>query len=158
MVAKLQEVLVGPQAAKYGALPKLPLPGDDQTILRFAMDSLTLLKGKPIYRRDRVPVLLYPERARLEVLEAQTYRTWVERYFVCYKQKFDHHTGEPFDVIRSMNKETAEAVLKCVDFWRGLPEIEAVNPARSLSIDEETSEMSLLQPGYDDKTKTLTFE
>ena len=57
-----------------------------------------------------------------------------------------------------MSKAQAERVLACEDFWKGLPEIEAVNPARSLSIDEETGEMSLLQPGYDEKSKTLTFE
>ena len=57
-----------------------------------------------------------------------------------------------------MNNEQAEKVLACEDFRKGLPEIEAVNAARSLAIDEETGEMRLLADGYDGKAKTFTFE
>ena len=157
MNAVLQEVLTGWQSVKYGPLPKVQLPADDALLSRFAQEILEIVRMKGIYRRDNVPVLPDPVRGRLEILDAQTFRTWVERHLVCFKQKFDKD-GEPFDVLRTMNKETAEGVLKCMEFRSGLVEVVSVNPVRLPSIDEETGELTLLQPGYDERTKTLTFE
>jgi len=45
-----------------------------------------------------------------------------DRYVACYKQKYDQK-GTPFDVIRTINKETAQGVLECEEFWSGLREI-----------------------------------
>jgi hypothetical protein len=157
MTNHLAELLSGPQSRKYGALPKVELPSDDALLLRFAKQILAVVRNKGIYRRDNVPVLAHPALFRLEILEPQTFRTWVEHFLVCYKRRFDRN-GTPYDVLRTMSKEQAEGVLKCAEFWSGLPEIEAVNPERSLAIDPETGEMSLLSAGYDPKTKTLTFE
>jgi hypothetical protein len=152
---KLQEVLTGPQGAKYGALPKIAIPGDDETLLRFAQDLLEVLKEKPIYRRDNVPMFPYEEKARLQEMTAQTFRTFIDRYVACFKQKYDKD-GEPYDVIRSVNKETAAGVLECIDFWSGLREIIAINPVPMPVVDAEGN-LKLLQPGYDEETKTLTF-
>ena len=153
----LREVLTGPQTVKYGAIPKVQLPADDTLLSRFAREILAIVRMEGIYRRDNVPVLPNPMRRHLEILDAQTFRTWVESHLVCFKQKFEKN-GEPFDVLRTMNKETADGVLKCMEFRSGLPELQAVNPVRLPSIDEETDEITLLEAGYDEKTKTLTFE
>jgi hypothetical protein len=156
MNAVLQEILSGPQSVKYGTVLKVELPADDALLSRFARQILAIVKDKGIYRRDNVPILPDPARGQLQILNAQTFRTWVEHYLVCFKRKFDGN-GEPYDVLRTMNKETAEGVLKCMEFWSGLPEVETVNPVRLPSIDEDTGEMTLLACGYDEKTKTLTF-
>jgi hypothetical protein len=153
--AKLKEVLTGPQGLKYGALVKIALPGDDETLLRFSQDLLDELRLKPIYRRDMVVVRPYTEKTRIEPMSASTFRSFVDRYVAVFKQKYDEK-GEPFDVVRSINKETAQGVLDCDDFWSGLREIVTVNPVPMLSADEEGN-VTLLQPGYDEKTKTLTF-
>jgi hypothetical protein len=152
---KLKEVLTGPQGVKYGALPKIALPGDDETLLRFAQDLLDEMKEKPIYRRDNVAVYPYTDKGRLEMMTAQTFRTFIDRYVACFKQKFDDK-GEPFDVVRSVNKETAAGVLESIDFWSGLREIIAINPVPMPTMDE-TGKLKLLEPGYDEQTKTLTF-
>jgi hypothetical protein len=159
--AKLKEVLTGPQGLKYGALVKIALPGDDETLLRFSQDLLDELRLKPIYRRDMVvvrPVMVTPGMktgGRIEPMTASSFRTFVDHYVAVFKQKYDEK-GEPFDVVRSINKETAQGVLDCDDFWSGLREIVTVNPVPMLSADEEGN-VTLLQPGYDEKTKTLTF-
>lgn len=156
MSAALQEILAGPQSVKYGALPKCELPGDDVLLSSFARQLLGIVNDKGIYRRDNVPVFPYFERARLEILEAQTFRSWLEKFLVCFKTKFDEG-GDPFDILRTMNKETAEGVLRCIEFWSGLPEIVTVNPVRLPSLAADGT-YSLLTPGYDNKSKTLTFE
>jgi hypothetical protein len=143
--------------AKYGPMLIVPLPGDDELTSHFAMRLLQILRGKGIFRRSNVVVLPDAEAGCLRVVRAHAFSTWVERHLCCYKTKFDRN-GEPYQVLRTMTTEQAEKVLACEDFWKGLPEVEAINPARSLSIDAQTGEMTLLQSGYDDKTKTLTLE
>jgi hypothetical protein len=155
MSVALQEILVGPRCVKYGPLPKIELPGDDVLLLDFARQVLAVVKDKGIYRRDNVPVFPYMERGRLEIFEAQAFRSWAETVLVCFKTKFDD-AGEPFDVLRTMNKETADGVLKCIEFWTGLLEIVTVNPVRLPSVSDNL--LTLLEPGYDEKTKTLTFK
>ena len=155
MPQALKEVLTGLQGAKYGALTKIAIPGDDETLLRFAQELLDELKPRPIYRRDNIPVYPYDEKARIEVMSASTFRTFVDRYVACFKQKFDDK-GEPYDVVRSINKETAQGVLDCIDFWSGLREVVEVNPVPMWAMDAEGN-VSVMQPGYDEKAKTLTF-
>ena len=152
----LQEVLAGPQSTIYGPLPKVALPADDETLRRFALLLLPNLTDKGLYRRDNVPVFPYPAKARLEMMSAQSFRTFVDKYVACYKRKYDDH-DEPFDTIRSMNKETAEGVLQCFDFWSELEEIVELNPVPMPAMAEDGS-VYFLEPGYDAKTKTLTFE
>jgi hypothetical protein len=154
--AKLKEVLTGPQGTKYGALVKLAMPGDDETVLRFGTELLDELKNKPIYRRDMVVVRPYTEKARIEPMSASTFRTFVDKYVAVFKQKYDEK-GEPYDVIRTINKETAQGVMECDDFWMGLREIISVNPVPMPVMDENNENVKLLTPGYDDVTKTLTF-
>jgi len=145
MSAALQEILAAPKSTIYGPLPKIELPADDVLLSDFARQVLALVQDKGIYRRDNVPVFPYMERGRLEILDAQTFRTWVERYLVCFKTKFDH-AGDAFDVLRTMNRETADGVLRCIEFWSSLPEIVTVNPAR-LPTSFENGQLNLLKPG-----------
>src|SRR5437667_11164559 len=128
MPQSLKEVLTGPQGAKYGALPKIAIPGDDETLLRFARELLDELKDKPIYRRDNIPVYPYEEKARIEIMTASAFRTFVDEYVAVFKQKFEAKDGEPYDVVRSINKETAQGVLDAKRFWSGLREIVEMNP------------------------------
>ncbi len=155
MAQALKEVLTGPQGTKYGALPKVAIPGDDETLLRFAQELLDELKNKPIYRRDNIVVFPYEEKARIEVMTASAFRTFVDKYVACFKPKFDEK-GEPYDVVRSINKETAQGVLDCFEFWSGLREIVEVNPVPMWAMDAEGNGICML-PGYDEATKTLTF-
>src|SRR5262245_5170425 len=136
MPQALKEVLTGLQGAKYGALPKIAIPGDDETLLRFALELLDELKAKPLYRRDNIRVYPYEEKARIEVMSASTFRTFIDEYVACFKQKFDDK-GEPYDVVRSINKETAQGVLDCIKFWTGLREIVEMNAVPAWAMDDE---------------------
>jgi hypothetical protein len=151
----LHEVLSGPQSKKFGALPKVAIPGDDETLLRFAKEILTHLHKKEIYRRDNIPVVPYKAKARLEILTAQAFRTEVDEHIACFKQKYDEK-GTPYDVIRTINKEAAQGVLEARHFWSGLREIEAVNPVPMAAWTWE-GPVNLRKPGYDEASKTLTF-
>lgn len=154
-MSALQEIFCGPQATKYGCLPLVPLPGDDELSLYFAKHLLEILKNKGLYRRGNLVVCPDAERACLEIVTPQAFTTWVEHHLLCHKKKLPDGS---YHVLRTMSTKTAETVLACEDFVKGLPEIEALNPTRSLSIDDQSGDMTLLPVGYDEKTKIFTFE
>ncbi len=52
--------------------------------------------------------------------------------------------------------QTAQGVLDSIDFWTGLREVITVNPV-PMPLMNEDGNVTLLQPGYDEKSKTLTF-
>lgn len=151
----LQEVLAGPQSAIYGPLPKIALPGEDELLSRFATELLSMVKEKGLFRRDNVVVYAYDQRRRLEEMEPKTFRTWVEKFCVCYKTKYDDN-GDPVNPLKTMPKEAAEGVLACLDFWQGLPEVERCQPV-PLPIINDAGELVLLEAGYHAESKTLTF-
>jgi hypothetical protein len=103
-----------------------------------------------------VVVRPYTEKARIEPMSPSTFRTFVDKNVAVFKQKYDEK-GEPFDVIRTINKETAQGVMDCDDFWIGLREILSVNPVPTPVIETDGGSVKLLTPGYDEVTKTLTF-
>lgn len=152
----LEEVLSGALTAKYGSKPKIPLPGDDELLYTFAAALLKHLKDKGLYRRDSVAVVPFLEKRRLEPMIPGAFRSWLERHVVCYKVKYDKD-GNPFDALRPVPKEMAEAVLQSWDFWPHLPEIQRMHPIPMPKIQEDGT-LVMLQPGYDAASKILTFE
>ena len=99
----------------------------------------------------------YKEKARLEILTPHAFRTLVHRDIACCKRK-DDDKGNPFDVVRTINTETAQGVLECSEFWIGLREILAIRLVPTFVLDPDAATGArLLQRGYDEKTKTLTF-
>lgn len=152
-----REVLAGPLAKKFGFKPKVEAPGEQQSLLLFIEDLLPVIENKPIYRRDNVPMFPNEEKGRLDQVRPSAFRSWVDRYAVCTREKPDKKTGESEEVIKSIPKDVAEAVLTSEDFWPRLREVMAVNPVPRPSIAKPGAPMKLLMPGYDDATETLTF-
>jgi hypothetical protein len=152
----LEETLSGELAQKYGALPKMCLPGDDEMLIGFIRALLRHLLDKGLYRRDKVPVVPFMEKKRLLAMEPAAFRSWVENHVACYKLKYDRD-GAPFDVLRSMPKEVAEAVLESMDFWTNLLEVEHCHPVPKPLLRPDGA-LVLLEPGYDAGSKTLTFD
>jgi hypothetical protein len=150
----LQEILCGRQADRYGALPLVPLPVEGELALHFAKHLLEILKNKGIYRRGNVVVRPDAVRGCLEPVTPHGFVTWVEHHLLCHKKKLPDTS---YHRLQTMSNRQAETVLACEDFWKHLPEIEALNPMRSLSIDDRSGDMTLLPVGYDRKTKTFTF-
>ncbi|MDR0532521.1 MAG: hypothetical protein LBH01_01045 [Verrucomicrobiales bacterium] len=153
---ELEETLSGPLAKKYGPLPKVALPGNDELLLDFAKQLLEKLKDKGLYRRDKIPVVPFRQGRRLEAMDAVAFRSWVERHVVCYRTRYDRE-GNPVDELRSMPRELAAAVLESWDFWPGLPEIERCHPV-PMPVLRADGTLELLEPGYDAESKTLTFD
>jgi hypothetical protein len=60
----LLQKLTGPAAARYGALPKIPLPCANVLQREWNADVAYCLQGQDLYRRDIVPVVPFVGRLR----------------------------------------------------------------------------------------------
>lgn len=142
------------RARAGGSLPRVELPGDNVLLKGFAMEMAKHLKDKGLYRRDTVVVVPFEEKQRFEIMTATAFRTWAERHVAPFKTRYDE-SGAPYDVLRSMPVECAEAVLACWDFWLKLPDIEEINTIRLPT--RKDRKLVLQAKGYDASTKTFSF-
>ena len=154
--AQTCELVVGEFAQKVEALPMVELPGDNSPLLKFALKLRIFLHDKGIYRRGDVPMYVNAEEKRVEVMGAATFRSWIEVYVVCFTRRIDSR-GFRHTVLRTMNTEMSDGVLKCMDFYLSLRKVERVNPVPKPVLRED-GRLAMLRGGYDAETKTLTFK
>src|ERR1035437_9006259 len=110
--------LTGPAAARYGSLPKIPLPSDNELQRSFNADVSHVLHDKGLYRRDILPVV--PFENRLLEMKATPCISWATEFFIPFKTKIDR-SGEPFDVIRDMTEAIAKNTPQDLSFVTSLP-------------------------------------
>src|SRR5947207_762914 len=68
--------------------PKLKLPTDDRELHDFARDMGEIAaRTMRLFRRDRTPVVVNAEAKRLDVMNAETLRTWISPYVACFREK-----------------------------------------------------------------------
>lgn len=99
----IYEVLAGEMGAKYGALPVVSLPQEDELLISFVHSMGGHLNSKGIYRRDRVIVIPNEERGRLDEMEPEMFCSWSQAYVVTSKTRHDKN-GEPFSVYKDIYK------------------------------------------------------
>lgn len=148
--------LTGPAAARYGALPKIPLPADNELQRSFNADVAHVLRaaGADLYRRATVP--MRPFDGRLMEMKPAPFVSWSQKYFVGYKTKTDRD-GQPYQVLRDMTESVAKLTLEDHDFIGQLPQIHRVYPSPVPVITEQGA-LILCTPGYDPSTGTYVFE
>jgi hypothetical protein len=65
----MHEVLTGSMAAQYGSLPVIPLPQDEDLLIKFVRQMGIILSDKGIYRRGSEVVLANSEFFCLNIFE-----------------------------------------------------------------------------------------
>lgn len=143
----LHEVLTGSMAAQYGTLPLIPLPQEEDLLLKFIRQMGAVLSDKGIYRRDTVVVLVDTKIARLNILEAEVFCSWAQEYVVNYKTRYDKN-GEPFTTYKDMPTEIAKKTILSPRFREYVPEIEEVFPI-PMPGNVGDGGMKLLKPGFE---------
>lgn len=146
--------LSGPLAARYGALPKIPLPGPNELQRSFNTDVAHVLKGSDLYRRATVP--MFPFEGALAQMKAKYFVSWSQKYFVGYKTKSDKD-GNPITELRDMTVAVAELCLDSYEFIAQLPMIHRIYPS-PVPIITQQGILTLCTPGYDPATGTYVFE
>jgi hypothetical protein len=138
---------------------KIRLPGDNRELVHFAGEIGEELKAKDFYRRDRTPVGINWDKARLEPISAQAFRTLSQRHLVFFKEKKieGEEENRVIQIVKTMIVDTARAVLESWDFIDRLPEIERVNPIR-LPVMRGNGAIQLAPAGYFAEARTYTLE
>jgi hypothetical protein len=152
----LRRVLTGEMAMRFGALPIVPLPQDDEPLLGWVRDVADILKDKGIYRRDKVVVLPYEEERRLEVMDARAFCSWIQRHLMGAKIKYDENEV-PYEVCKDVPTEVAEKTLLSYDFFPSVPRIEEVLPAPMPCLDADGN-LHLTPVGFHEVSGTYTFD
>jgi hypothetical protein len=144
----LHKVLTGSMAAQYGILPLIPLPQEEDLLLKFIRQMGAVLSDKGIYRRDTVVVLVDAELPRMNILEAEVFCSWAQEHVVNYKTRYDKN-GEPFTTYKDMPTEIAKKTILSPRFREYVPEIEEVFPIPMWVDDDVDGGMKLLAPGFE---------
>jgi len=152
----LIEVLTGPMAARYGAVPVIPLPQDEDLLNWFIEEMGAILADKGIYRRGTVIMLPDAEMVRLNVMEAKVFCSWAQYNVVNYKTRWGKN-GDPIRVYKDMPTEIAEKTLSSPIFLRNIPEIEEVLP---IPMPERLVDggIKISDPGFLNGKFTFAFE
>ena len=154
----LYEILTGEMGAKYGALPVINLPQEDELLIAFAHAMGEQLADKGLYRRDRVIVIPNELRARLDEMTPEMFCSWSQLHVVTSKIKHDRN-GEPFPVYKDMPTDTSLKVLVSVFFYPYIEEIEEMHPVPMPKDGEDNDEpVTLRQPGFDGGIFTFQME
>lgn len=151
----LHEVLTGSMAKRYGTLPLIPLPQEEDLLTRFIQQMGAILSDKGIYRRDTVIMLPDARVARLNIMEAEVFCSWAQEFVVNYKTRYDKN-GEPFTTYKDMPTEIAKKTILSPRFREHVPEIEEVFPI-PLPADDGNGGLKLLEPGFDQGRFTFEF-
>ena len=151
----LHEVLTGSMAAQYGTLPLIPLPQEEDLLLKFIRQMGAVLSDKGIYRRDMVVVLVDAELPRMNILEPEVFCSWAQNYVVNYKLRYDKN-GEPFTTYKDMPTEIAKKTLMSPTFTPFVPRIDELFPIPMPGKDENG--IMLMPPGFDGGKFIFGFE
>jgi hypothetical protein len=124
--------------------PQLKLPTDDREYHDFAREiGEIIVKTNLLFRRGERAVTVNEETKSLNVMTAQSFRTWVSEFVACYREKGENKVRK----IRTMTLDTAQAVLQSKHFWNQLPEIKRLNTMR-LPVVRADDRIELLEAGY----------
>jgi hypothetical protein len=150
----LHKVLTGSMAAQYGILPLIPLPQEEDLLLKFIRQMGAVLSDKGIYRRDTVVVLVDAELPRMNILEPEVFCSWAQNYVVNYKLRYDKN-GEPFETYKDMPTEIAKKTLMSPTFTPFVPRIDEIFPIPMPREDENG--VMLMLPGFEAGKFTFEF-
>jgi len=136
--------------------PALRLPGPGRLISEFSAELALLLKGEHIFARSGCAFALDFSGQRLDPIEANWLRTYIEKGIVGYKASHDRNTGHLVPIKRTLSKDDAAAVLVAPQFLDGLLKVEAVHPCR-MPIERNSGRIELLPAGHDVESSTFTI-
>lgn len=153
LVPALHEVLTGEMANRYGPLPVVPLPAEDELLIGFVHAMGSHLHGKGLYRRDYVVVVPDVEKRRIRAMSSDSFCSWSQAHVVTSKIKHDAN-GQPYTVYKDIPGEVAKKVLDSV--WLN-PFLEEIEEVHSVPL-PRTDGAALMEPGFTDGIYTFSFE
>ena len=138
-----------------GNRPRIQLPGNNRLLSDFAAELGKAVSSANVFKRGSFTVTLNERNDGLALMTAETLRTWVEKYAVCFKRQKANDTETVISYRRTMSHADAEGVLASQQFLAQLRPIERFN-AVQLPVVRKTGLIELLRHGYDQESRTFT--
>jgi len=147
----------GPAPATASGKPRVRLPGDGRPVSEFAAEIGALMAQDGVYLRESQPVVVDPVTRRLVDLDADCFRTYVEKSLVTFRLRPPKEEGEsPAEVPVTMGREAARAVLASHEFLAVQRPVRTVAEV-PLPVLRAGGELELLAPGYDAESRVLVL-
>lgn len=138
-------------------LPHIKLPrGGGRLLEGFAREVGHVIGANGLFRRETTPVTIDPESGRIEDMDAQRLRTYVERQAVCYEEQYTRKTGMTI-IPETMSVDEARGCLASDSFRYPLRKLQRVNFVR-LPVMRADGRIELLPKGYDSESGILTMK
>lgn len=136
--------------------PALRLPGDGRLLSEFAAELGELLGGHGIFNRKAAAFTLDHEGQRLKLAEGGWLRTWVETHVVPYRESTGQD-GKTIKIVKTMAKDTADAVLVSPQFLERISRLERFLPCPMPWLRDD-GKIEILQLGLDEASGTFTAD
>jgi hypothetical protein len=135
-------------------LPQVKLPRAGRQLRQFAREIGAIVGANGLFRRETTPVTIDPESGRIEDMNAQRLRTYVEDQLVTFEEQYTKKTGLTI-IPETMGVDEARGVLECDAFRYPLRKLQRVNFVR-LPVMRADGRIELLPKGYDPESGILT--
>jgi len=138
-------------------LPQIKLPrGGGRLLEAFAREVGHVIGANGLYRRETTPVTIDPESGRIEDMDAQRLRTYVDRQAVCFEEQYTRKTGVSI-IPETMSVDEARGCLASDSFRYPLRKLQRVNFVQ-LPVMRADGRIELLAKGYDTESGILTMK
>lgn len=145
-------------AAEHEEKRFVRLPCEDYNLTNFAKEVGNILNKNGVFRRDEMVVTVNRERGVLVEMEANRFRTYVEKHCTPARFFWDKH-GSCTKREMTMSAEVARGTLASDTFIEQQRSLVRVNQVASpvwRQGDGDANKIELLQPGYDEESRTFT--
>lgn len=132
-------------------LPYVLLPRHGVQLLHFAEQVGKVVGANGVFRREATPVTIDPETGRIDGIEPDRWRTYVERHLIPCVERFG--IKQP----TTMSAAEARGCLACDDFRFPLRKLRRVHQAR-LPVIRNDGRIELLPKGYDKESGFFTLK
>lgn len=137
-------------------LPHVRLPRGGKQLRQFAKEIGAVVGANGLFRRESTPVTIDPESGRIEDMNAQRLRSYVEDQLVTFEEVYMKKTGMAA-IPETMAVDEARGCLECDAFRLPLRKLHRVNSVR-LPVMRADGRIELLPKGYDEESGILTMK
>jgi hypothetical protein len=131
-----------------GDRPLIKIPSDQRELIDFCREcAKELAKNGRLFRRDRTPVIVNHEKARLDAVTPRMMCSLAQRYIRFFKFKTVEGEKDTRVILKNIPAQVAGQLLESLELAIELPEIRRVNPTR-LPVVRADGRIELLQPGF----------
>lgn len=137
--------------------PFVLAPRDGESLLHFASNAAEIVGKNGLFRRETTPVTIDPESGRVEDMQPDRLRTYLESQLVPYVRRRGKYDSDNVKLPVTISVSEARGCLASDAFRYPLRKLKRVNFVR-LPVMRADGRIELLPKGYDQESGVLTMK